>query len=122
MTSEARNVIRPTITRSIVPNLPNPDGGPTECAASTLIRSSVGGVGGRCGVVEDRVACARLAVVVRAADDARLGVEVEAGWRRGDLPLERQRAPRVGRRGLTADPRDDRVVDEDERRGTEAER
>ena len=46
-------------------------------------------------LVEDDVLGARLAVVVRAADHARRAVEVEDRRRRGDLPLDRQRAPGV---------------------------
>ncbi len=48
--------------------------------------------------VEDAVPRARHAVLVRAADDLRDLVEVEDRRRRGHLPLERQRAPRVGGR------------------------
>ena len=43
------------------------------------------------------------------------GVEVEDRRRRGDLPLERQRAPRVGHRARPAAPRRDHVVGEDQR-------
>ena len=47
--------------------------------------------------VQHRVPRAGDAVLVRAADDLRDLVEVEDRRRRGDLPLERQRAPRVRR-------------------------
>ena len=66
-------------------------------------------------VREDRVPRARDAVLVRAADDLRDLVEVEDRRRRGDLPLERVRAPRVARRERAADPAGDHVVEEDER-------
>ena len=46
--------------------------------------------------LEDAVHRAGHAVLVRPADDRRDGVEVEDRRRRGDLPLERERAPRVG--------------------------
>ena len=49
------------------------------------------------GGAEDAVHRAGDAVLVRAADDRRDGVEVEDRRRRGDLPLERERAPRVRR-------------------------
>ena len=48
--------------------------------------------------VHDRVPRAADAVLVRAADDLRDLVEVEDRRRRGHLPLERERAPRVRRR------------------------
>ena len=45
---------------------------------------------------EDAVHRARDAVLVGAADDGWYPVEVEDRRRRGDLPLERHPAPRVG--------------------------
>src|SRR3954471_2139514 len=48
--------------------------------------------------LEDPVDRARHAVLVRAADDGRHRVEVEERRRRGALPLQRERPPRVGRR------------------------
>ena len=51
----------------------------------------------RAGAVQQRVPRARHAVLVRAADDLRDLVEVEDRRRRRDLPLERQRTPRVRR-------------------------
>ena len=62
------------------------------------------------------------AVLVRRADDLRDLVEVEDRRRRGDLPLERHRAPRVRRRDRAEAPARDHVVEEDERRGAEPER
>ena len=77
---------------------------------------------GRPVAVEDRVARAANAVLVRAAHHLRDLVEVEDGRRRGDLPLERERPPRIGGRRLAAAPADDQVVEEDEGRGAEEER
>ena len=54
--------------------------------------------------LEDAVHRAGDAVLVGAADDRRDRVEVEDRRRRGDLPLERQRAPRVGRGARPAAP------------------
>src|ERR671914_945127 len=71
--------------------------------------------------VHDGMPGATHAVLVRAADDLRDRVEVEDGRRRGDLPLERHRAPRVPRRERSAPPAHEHVVEEDERRGTEGE-
>ena len=48
-------------------------------------------------------------------------VEVEDRRRRGDLPLERERAPRVGHRARPAAPRGDHVVGEDQRAQAEDE-
>src|SRR3954465_2627686 len=45
---------------------------------------------------EDPVHRARDAVLVGTADHGRHPVEVEEGWRRGDLPLQGEGAPRVG--------------------------
>src|SRR3954463_7668492 len=47
-------------------------------------------------LLEDAVDGARHPVLVRAADDGGDVFEVEEGRRRGALPLQRQRAPRVG--------------------------
>src|SRR5436309_3399548 len=71
---------------------------------------------------EDAVHGARDAVLVRSADDRRHLVEVEH-WRwGGDLPLERERPPRVRDRPRTAAPRGDHVVEEDQRTQPEDER
>ena len=56
------------------------------------------------------------AVLVGAAHDLRDLVEVEDRRRRGHLPLERARAPRVAGRRRTEGPADDHVVEEHERR------
>ena len=62
------------------------------------------------------------AVLVRAADDRRYLVEVEhRRWRR-HLPLECQRAPRVGPGQRAAGPAHDHVVEEDEHRRADRER
>src|ERR1700731_1675543 len=58
---------------------------------------------------EDAVHRAGHAVLVRPADDRRGRVEVEDRRRRRDLPLERQRAPRVRDRARTAAPARDHV-------------
>src|SRR4051794_21236727 len=56
------------------------------------------------GRLEDAVARAGDAVLVRAADHGRDLVEVEDRRRGGALPLERERAPRVGGRAGAAAP------------------
>ena len=61
------------------------------------------------------------AVLVRPADDGRDRVEVEDRRRRRDLPLERERAPRVGLGARAAAPGGDHVVGEDERAEAEEE-
>src|SRR3954453_10306469 len=73
------------------------------------------------GGAEDAVHRARHAVLVRAPDDGRPVVEVEDGRRGAPLPLERERAPRVGLRAGAPAPGRDHVVDEDERREPEHE-
>src|SRR3954453_13520512 len=55
-------------------------------------------------LLEDPVPRAGPAVLIRPADDGRDVVEVEDRRRRGDLPLERERAPRVRRRPCAAAP------------------
>ena len=61
-------------------------------------------------------------VLVRSADDLRDLVEVEDRRRRGDLPLERARAPRVAGRARVRTPSCDEVVEEHQRRGAQQER
>src|SRR5690349_15748391 len=63
---------------------------------------------------EDRVPRTGDAVLVRVADDLRDLVEVEDRRRRADLPLERERAPRVALGDLAVPPRVDHVVEEHE--------
>ena len=67
------------------------------------------------GALEHAMDRAGDAVLVRAADDGRDRVEVEDRRRRGDLPLERERPPRVRGRPRAAAPRRDHVVEEDQR-------
>ena len=70
--------------------------GRLRCRALTCTTSS--SCSRRGAASQHRVPRAGDAVLVRAADDLRDLVEVEDRRRRGDLPLERHRAPRVRRR------------------------
>src|SRR3954447_27051978 len=74
------------------------------------------------GLLEDAVHRARDAVLVRPADHRGNGGEVEDRRRRGDLPLQREGAPRVGLRARPAPPARDHVVDEHERAQPDDER
>src|SRR6185312_17080170 len=71
--------------------------------------------------LEDAVDRAGYAVLVRTAHHRRHRVEVEDRGRRGDLPLQRQRAPRVGGGARAEAPAHDHVVEEDERAEAEQE-
>src|SRR5436305_203014 len=71
--------------------------------------------------LEDPVDGAGDPVLVRPADHGRDPVEVEDRRRGGDLPLEREGAPRVRGRARAEPPRGHDVVEEDERREPEQE-
>ena len=95
---------------------------PQSLAGSATLPAGVGARSrGRGRRREDAVHGARHAVLVGSADDRRDAIEVEDRRRRGDLPLERQRAPRVGHRARAAAPAGDHVVDEDQRAEPEPE-
>src|SRR5215208_4877971 len=72
-------------------------GSPPEDQSPSLggrVLARAGGLRHLGTALEHAVDRAGNAVLVRAADDGRDRVEVEDGWRRGNLPLERERAPR----------------------------
>src|SRR3954463_5873182 len=91
-------------------------------ATPSRSRGGGGGWGFRLHRLENAVHRAGDAVLVRAADHGRDLVEVEDRRRRGHLPLERQRAPRVTGRRRAASHADHHVVEEHERRRAEEER
>src|SRR5512132_3303046 len=72
--------------------------------------------------VQQRVPRAGYAVLVWTADHLRDLVEVEHRRWRADLPLERERMPRIPRRLRTELPRMDHAVEEDDDRRAERER
>src|SRR5205807_6811989 len=106
-------------------------GAPPDNQARTLMallarrrhRSAGGHRGfGLGGWLEDPVHGPWNAVLVGAADDRRHRIEVEDRRRRGDLPLERQPAPRVRGGPWAAPPAGHDVVKKDQRAKAEDER